>query len=75
VAIDAKGAKPGAEAQKTVTLRFSPREDAPAVAVAMASDLAGAAPLEECRGWIRVEASGHIGWVRKEEVEAGDVRK
>lgn len=74
VAIDAKGEKPGAEGHKTVTLRFSPREDAPAVAVAMASDVVGTIPLEECRGWCRIEANGHIGWARKEELEAGDVR-
>ena len=57
-----------------MTLRFSPREDAPAVAVAMASDVVGTIPLEECRGWCRIEANGHIGWARKEELEAGDVR-
>jgi SH3-like domain-containing protein len=64
VAVDAAAAGSG----RVLRLRFAPSSSAPLVATVPRPD-AMPAPTEEPRGeWVRVEAGGHAGWIRKEEM-------
>ena len=55
------------EALKALSLHFAPREDSPVVASVVLPEDAQVVETERLRGWRRVEACGHAGWMREED--------
>ena len=57
----------GGSGSKALTLRFSPRDDAPVVALVDKS-AAGKSVSEEYGEWARIDDGSHAGWARKEDI-------